>query len=87
MPNDNEYQPVREDLDKDMEIPGDEYPNMEGENRSTAAEGTLISIEDDENQEQKMPEEVKGNSPAPPDETKKTSLEEDESLDRDEVSS
>ncbi|TDH27989.1 hypothetical protein EXU57_05875 [Segetibacter sp. 3557_3] len=87
MPNDNEHQPLREDLDKDMQIPGDEYLNMEGDNRSTAAEGSLKTIEQDKNQEKNIPEEIKKDSPAPPDETKRTSLAEDESMEKDAASS
>ncbi len=87
MPNETEHQPLREDLDKDMQIPGDEYVNMEGENRSTAAEGTLKTIEQDGNQQKNIPEEIKKDSPAPPDGTKRTSLAEDESMDKDAVSS
>ncbi len=48
MPNEKELNPQHEHLTKDMQFAGDEYENMEGENHSTAAEGTLK--EEDKNQ-------------------------------------
>lgn len=80
------------DESKDMQFEGDEYKNMEGETRSTAAEGTLKTT--DENTQQQ--EVFKGNEEdskdndvektetdtTTDDPTYRPSLEEDESMDK-----
>ncbi len=65
MPNENDKTPQQEDLTKDMQFPGDEYVNMEGESRSTATEGALISPEKDPANTSKIDEEAKDEAPTP----------------------
>lgn len=67
-----------DDQSKDMEFEGSEYKNQEGESQSTAAEGELKKV--DENEQQP---ETKNDTPTKTgDPTHIPTLEEDESLDK-----
>jgi hypothetical protein len=90
-----------DDLSKDMIFEGDEYKNKEADSHSSASEGTLKKV--DENQQQaERPEVFKGNEEdsldnavgqkeqsSNADRTKRTTLEEDEKqrLDADDITS
>ncbi len=84
-----------DDLSKDMIFEGDEYKNNEGDSQSTASEGTLKKV--DENQQQTEKQDVfkgneedasdnsvgqKDNKTTNDDPTHIPTLEEDESLDK-----
>jgi hypothetical protein len=90
-----------DDLSKDMIFEGDEYMNKEGNSQSTASEGTLKKVDENQqqaerqdtfkgNEEDSTDNAVGQNEQAPTeDRTQRTSLEEDEKvgLDDDDITS
>ncbi len=98
MHNNEALNPLREDLTKDLQFEGDKYVNMEGENHSTAAEGTLKKDDKHKNtentfigNEEKAADNTVGSAKKNEQEAKEnatheTTLEEDEALEPDKIS-